>query len=160
MIRVTIIDEQQTISFLTDEATLLHLVAGCSVNPANLGELLIASDIYQPGIAAQVMSGLMEFDQTVHQEGPVFIHAAIQQAKTSERPFAMTFQVIDDTTRELAFEPREGELAILDLPERVIRTSQSLEIGPFGEVLVDPEKESSGPTVTYILPQDWVIQKT
>ena len=158
MIRVTIIDTQQTISFLTDESTLLCLVAGCSVNPASLGELLIASDIYQPGIAAEIMSGLMEFDQTVHREGPVFIRAAIKQAKASERPFGMTFQVIDDTTRELAFEPQEGDLAVLDLPERVVRTSEGLEISASGEVRVDPEKKSSSPTVTYILPQDWVIQ--
>lgn len=158
MIRVTIIDEQQTISFLTDEAALLSVVAGCSVNPASLGELLIASDIYQPGIAAQVMSGLMEFDQTVHQEGPAFIHAAIRKARTGEWPFEMTFQVIDDTTKELAFEPQEGDLAVFDLPEQVIRTSEGLEISASGDVRVEPEKRSSSPTVTYILPQDWVIQ--
>ncbi|HEX6303891.1 MAG TPA: hypothetical protein VFZ76_06860 [Anaerolineales bacterium] len=158
MIRVTIIDEQQTISFLTDEATLLRLVAGCSVNPASLEELLIASDIYQPGIAAQVMSDLMEFDQIVHQEGPVFIHAAIQRSKVGERPFEMTFQVIDDITKELAFEDREADLAVFDLPKQVIRTSEGLEISASGEVRVEPEKRSSSPTVTYILPQDWVIQ--
>jgi hypothetical protein len=158
MIRVTIIDKQQTISFLTDEATLLHLVAGCSVNPASLGDLLIASDIYQSGIAAQVMSGLMDFDKTVHQEGPVFIHAAIQQAEAGERPFDMTFQVIDDITKQQAFQTRGCDLAVLDLPEQVIRTSEGLEISASGEVRVNPEKESSSPTVTYILPQDWVIQ--
>ena len=104
------------------------------------------------------MSGLMDFDKTVHQEGPAFIHTALQQAKAGERPFGMTFQVIDDTTKELAFESREGDLAVFDLPEQVIRTSEGLEISASGDVRVEPEKMSSSPTVTYILPQDWVIQ--
>jgi hypothetical protein len=158
MIKVTIIDTQQTISFLTNEATLLHLVAGCSVSPASLEELLIASDIYQPGIAAQIMSGLMEFDQTLHQKGPAFIRTAIEQAKAAERPFEMTFQVIDEITKELAFERRGANLAVFDLPLQVIRTSEGLEINASGDVRVDPEKKSSAPTVTYILPQDWSIQ--
>lgn len=158
MIRVTIIDRQQTISFLADEATLVRLVAGCSVNPADLGELLIASDIYQPAIAAEIMSGLMEFDKTIQQKGPAFIHAAIGQTKARQRPFEMTFQVIDDITKEQAFESQESDLAVFDLPERVIRASQGVEISASGEVQVHPEKETTSPTVTYVLPQDWMIQ--
>lgn len=158
MIRITIIDAQQTISFLTDKATLVGLVAGCSVNPADLGELLIASDIYQPKIAAEIMAGLMEFDKTLHQEGPEFIGAAIERAQAKEQPFEMTFQVIDDTTEEQALQVKECELAVFDLPERVIRTSEGLKISNSGEVRVNPEKDSASPTVTYILPQDWLIQ--
>ena len=158
MIRVTIIDGQQTISFLTNEATLLRLVAGCSVDPADLGELLIASDIYRPEIAAEIMSGLMEFDKTLRHKGPEFIHTAIEQAKAENRAFKMTFQVIDDITKEEAFQSRECDLAVFDLPEQVIRTSKGLEMTTSGEVPLNPERTSSSPTVTYILPQDWVIQ--
>ncbi|HEY5573511.1 MAG TPA: hypothetical protein VIK64_10900 [Anaerolineales bacterium] len=158
MIRVTIIDTQQTISFFTNEATLLRLVAGCSVNPADLGELLIASDIYQPEIAAEIMSDLMEFDKTLRHKGPDFIHAAIEQAKAKNQAFEMTFQVIDDITKGEAFQSRECDLAVFDLPEQVIRTSRGLEITTSGEVSLNPEKRSSSPTVTYILPQDWVIE--
>jgi hypothetical protein len=72
LIRITIQDTQQTISFPGDEDTLLRLVAGCSVNPTSLAELLIASDIYQRGIAAAIMADLMEFDKTLHREGADF----------------------------------------------------------------------------------------
>ncbi len=63
MIRITIKDARQIISFLSDEDIFLRLIAGCSANPSNLGELLIATEIYHRGITATLMGDLMEFDK-------------------------------------------------------------------------------------------------
>ncbi len=158
MIRVTIKDTEQIISFLSDQDTLHCLVAGCSANPANLGELLIASEIYRKGIAAEVIADLIEFDKALRQKGPNFIHEAISAAKDQETPLEMTFQAIDDVTEQEATQPRAGELVIFDLPAGVIRASTDLEISASGEIQVKAVGGSAKPTVTYILPKNWGIQ--
>jgi hypothetical protein len=133
------------------------LVAGCSANPADLGELLIATDIYERGIAAAVMSDLMEFDKAILQKGPGFVHEAISRAQAEERPLEMTFEVIDEDTEEEARQARQCELAIFDLTRRTIQTSKALEITSSGEVQVNSGERGTNPTVTYILPREWVI---
>jgi hypothetical protein len=158
LIRVTITDREQTVSFLTHKETLLRLVAGCSVSPASLGELLIAADIYQKGIAAAVMVDLMEFDKAIRQKGADFIHAAIAQAKASGEALILAFQVIDEITSREAFDTQRCEVVAIDLTRQIIRHSSGLEITITGEVNVEAEKKLPNPTVTYILPQGWTIQ--
>lgn len=158
MIRVTITDREQTISFLTTPEILQRLIAGCSANPANLGELLIAADIYQRGIAAAVMADLMEFDKAIRQHGPGSIHAAIAQARASGETFQMTFQVIDEITAEAAHNPLGSKLVAIDLTSQVIRPSAGVEVTRSGEVNVETGKQSPLPTVTYFLPEKWTIQ--
>ena len=159
MIRVTIIDTKQTVSFLTRRETAHRLAAGCSANPADLGELLIATDIYERGIAGKVMGGLMEFDKAILQKGPDFVHEAISQSEAEGKPFEMTFQVIDEDTEREAHQSRQCELVIFDLAKRTIQTSHELEITSSGEVQVNSGERGTSPTVTYILPQEWVIKK-
>ncbi|MEJ2305587.1 MAG: hypothetical protein P8Y14_29045 [Anaerolineales bacterium] len=159
MIRVTIIDTKQTVSFLTRRETAHRLAAGCSANPANLGELLIATDIYERGIAGKVMGGLIEFDKAILQKGPDFVHEAISQSEAEGKPLEMTFQVIDEDTEREARQARECELVIFDLAKRTIQTSQALEISSSGEVQVNSGEGGTNPTVTYILPQEWVIKE-
>lgn len=158
MIRVTITDREQTISFLTNPVTLQRLIAGCSANPASLGELLIAADIYQRGFAAAIMADMMEFDKAIRQNGADFLHAAIAQAETRGETFQMPFQIIDEITAEEAFNPRGGELVAIDLTNQVIRTSAGLEITRSGELNVESIQQSPLPTVTYILPEKWAIR--
>jgi hypothetical protein len=159
MIRVTIIDAKQTVSFLTTQETARRLVAGCSANPADLGELLIATDIYERGIAGTVMAGLMEFDKAILQKGPHFVQEAITRAQVEKKPLEMTFQVIDEDTEKEARQARQCELVIFDLTTRTIQASQALDITSSGEVRVNSGEGGANPTVTYILPQEWVIRK-
>ena len=158
MIRVTIIDEQQTISFLTSHDSLLRLVAGCSSNPGDAGELLIATDLYQRGIASVVMAGLMEFDKMVQRQGPEAFQEALEQAKQQEQPLAMTFQVFDEASQEEAIQPRACDLAIIDLTSCKIRTSPSLDVQASGEVRIHTGEKLTDKHVTYILPQQWKIE--
>jgi len=158
LIRITIQDGQQTISFPSDEQALLCLVAGCSVNPTSLAELLIASDIYQRGIAAAIMADLMEFDKTLRREGPDFIHALISQARDQGQPLDLTFQVFDDVTGQAATQPLAGDLVLIDLVLRTIRASAGVHIPAAGEVHIRAGETTRNPKVTYILPQNWTVQ--
>ena len=158
MIRITIMDTQQTISFPSDEEALLCLVAGCSVNPTSLAELLIASDIYRRGIAAAIMADLMEFDKTLRRKSPDFIHAMISRAQKQGQPLKLTFQVFDEVTGQVATQPGAGELVVIDLAVQTIRVSAGVHISTVGEVRIHAGESARNPTVTYILPQNWTIQ--
>ena len=159
MLRLTIQDDKQTISFLAEEATMLRLIAGCSINPADLGELLIASDIYQRGLVAELMADLMTFDKAIHSQGPDFIHQAIMQAEQDGKDLDMAFQVIDEITQAEAMQPRFCPLVVINLSARTIRASQSVEILPAGEVRVQIGGVESERRVSYILPQEWKIEQ-
>jgi len=158
LIRITIQDGQQTISFPGDEEALLCLVAGCSVNPTSLTELLIASDIYQRGIAAAIMADLMEFDKTLRREGPDFVHALISQAQEQGQPLDLTFQVFDEATGQAAIHPMGCDLVLIDLLLQTIRASAGVHISAAGEVRIRAGETVRAPKVTYILPQNWTIQ--
>jgi hypothetical protein len=158
MIRITIQDTQQTISFPSDEDTLLRLVAGCSVNPTSLAELLIASNIYQRGIAAAIMADLMEFDKTLRRKGPEFFHKIITQSQEQASSLELTFQVFDEVTQQAATQPMAGELVLIDLSKQTIRASAGVRIPSAGEVRILAGETTRHPTVTYILPQNWVIE--
>ncbi len=158
MIRVTIIDAQQTISFMASQDSLLRLVAGCSSNPGDAGELLIATDLYQRGIASAVMAGLMEFDKVMHRQGPDTFREAVEQARQQGQPLETTFQVIDPVSQEEALQPRACDLAIIDLTACKIRTSPSLQVPSSGEVRIHTGETLTDKHVTFILPQHWEIE--
>lgn len=136
----------------------MRLVAGCSSNPGDTGELLIATDLYQRGIASAVMAGLMEFDKLLQRQGPGAFQEALEQAKQKEQPLAMSFQVIDEASQEEAIQPRACDLAIIDLTSCKILKTQGLEIPPSGEVRIHTGEKLTDKHVTYILPQQWKIE--
>ena len=158
MVRVTITDHQQTVSFPTSREVLLLLIAGCSVDPASLEDLLIAADSYQRGTAAAIMADLMEFDKALHRQGADYVLAIIAQSSANGEALRLAFQVIDETTSRAAFERREGDLVVIDLARKVIRPSPGVAITIEGEINLNTDKALPGPTVTYILPQGWAIQ--
>jgi hypothetical protein len=158
LIRVTISDREQTVSFLADPETLRRLLAACSANPSSLGDLLIAADIYQRGLAAGIMADLMEFDKSLRQQGASGIHAAIRQARAEGKAFAPAFQVFDEITAEEASNPGSDELVAIDLIQQVIRPSAGIAITRSGEVDVAATDKSPRPTVTYILPKRWTMR--
>lgn len=158
LIRVTIRDSEQTISFLTNDDMAPRLAAGCSVNPADLEELLLATETYQHGFAAIIMAELMEFDKRLKRDGPDFIHQAIDAARDTDEPVAMAFQVIDEPTEAEALRPRVCELLLIDLVDRLIEASENLEINRFDEVQVHTGQELTDKAVTYILPREWRLR--
>ena len=159
MIRVTIQDANQTISFLTEKPTTMRLIAGCSINPDSLDELMIATDIYQRGLAAALMADLMEFDKTLQRQGIQMIQQAIAQARQAGQPLQSTFQVIDELTREESRQARGCSLVIIDLPARKILTSSDLNLPRKAEVHVQIGETETNRLVSYILPSEWELEK-
>jgi len=158
LVRVSIKDSEQTVTFLTSEEMVPRLVAGCSINPADLGELLAATETYQRGFAAAIMSDLMVFDKRLRRDGPGFIRQAIAAARESGQAVTMAFQVIDEITEAEALRPRESELLVIDVTGHLFETSEELEIHLFGEVQIHTGEELTEKTVTYILPKEWSIR--
>lgn len=158
MIRLTIKDPEQIVSFLTDEERMFCFVAGCSINPVNLGELLMATETYLQGITANIMGELMEFDKTLRSKGPSFIHEVISSAQAQRKALDFTFQVIDEKTEREALVPRDCDLVVLDLSQHTIFASQSLDIPFFNEVHIYDGQTRTNKTVTYILPRNWTIE--
>jgi hypothetical protein len=159
MVRITLKDQEQIVSFLGDEDAARRLVAGCAAAPGKLGELLIATDLYQPGLAASVMADLMEFDKALQRQGPEFVHSAIALAQASGRPLEFAFQVIDDLTQRESLEPRGCEVISIDLSRRLIRITAGLDIALTGQVRVHDGEAPTKRTVTYLLPQGWAVEK-
>lgn len=158
MIRVTIQDIDEAISFLTELPTVMRLIAGCSINPTSLEELLVATDIYQRGLAASLMADLMEFDKALHREGTDFIHQEIAQAQQAEQPLTRTFQVIDETTRTESRRSQGCSLVIIDLNARHIQASPDLDILRKSSVHVQIGETETNRMVSYILPAEWEIK--
>jgi hypothetical protein len=158
LIRVTIQDANQTISFLTEQPTVMRLIAGCSINPNSLEELLTATDIYQRGLAATLMAYLMEFDKTLHRQGADSIHQEIAEARQTGQPFKRAFEVIDETTREASMQAGSGSLVIIDLNTHLIQTSSDLDIPSKAEVRVQIGETETNRLVSYILPAEWRIE--
>lgn len=155
-IRVTIHDHEQTISLLADRQTAMRLVAGCSSNPQTLDELLLATEVYQQGIAAWLMSELMEFDKAWRRGGAAYLRRAFDaDADGAEQPVA--FEVVDAQTEKAAAARADGALLVIDLPARHIRLAGAVEIPAEGEVLVHDGRQVTDRTITYILPQTWHI---
>lgn len=157
MVRLTIVDPEQIISFVTDEETMLCFVAGCSSNPANLGELLLATEIYQHGVARRIMTELMEFDKDFRREGPQFIQESISTARAAGKALESTFQVVDEVTDQEAMIPRAIDLVVLDLSQQSISASEGLEIPVSHEVTIRSGEVLTDKKVTYILPHHWNI---
>lgn len=158
MIRVTVKDPQHTVTFLADRDTLLRLVAACSSRPANLGELLIACEVYQKGITAQVMAELMEFDKALRRGGSEFLREAFDDTQGKDASLPTAFQVVDDHSERAALTGGDQELVIIDLVERTISTSQEELVASSGEVLVQVGERTTEQAITYILPKEWNIQ--
>lgn len=158
MMRVTIKDAQQTVSFLVDEDTALRLVAACSSRPVDLGELLVAGEVYQKGIAAQIMAQLMEFDKRLRRHGPGFLREMANEEPKDGGSLPAAFQVVDELTERAALAAGERGLVVIDLLERAILASEEGMIAPSGEVFVQVGEHTTDRAITYILPKEWEIR--
>ena len=150
-------DREQTISFLAPPAIADRLVAGCAANPTTVGELLLATEVFQRGIASNVMASLMEFDKALHRLGPASAYEVIMATK-GEGTVQNAFQVVDNQTEVAAFLAVDRGLIILDLRARTIRASENLQVMASGEILAHSGDELSDRAITYILPQEWSVE--
>lgn len=157
IVRLTISDSEQTISFLGGVPTAMRLVAACSMGPRDLGELLVAAEVYQPGLTRGLMAELMAFDKEFIRSGLEFIHDAMRQAREAGQPFPRPFQVLDEVTARESVDARLCPVVAIDLGARRIRTSTDLEVPTSGEVWIDDAQQAPGRAVTFVLPKPWLV---
>jgi hypothetical protein len=150
MIRISLHDPHQTISFLASEATARRLVAACASRPDTIGELLVAAEVFEPGIATTIMADLMAFDKAIERHGPAYAAGAAAQG----RPF----QVVDDATAATARTPAGGALLLIDVAARRIHPSPTLAIPREGELLAQDDSPTPR-RITYTLPREWAIEE-
>jgi hypothetical protein len=62
-IRLTVVDEEGTVSFVAHASAAVALTAACSHNPMRLRELLDASERYDRALRTLVLQGLAVFDE-------------------------------------------------------------------------------------------------
>lgn len=157
-VRVTVKDQEETVSFLVEQGTLPRLVAACSISPASLGDLLVAADVYERGIAVHVMSELMEFDNAVRNQGLDHFRKTLKRARQRNELFERTFLVMDQLSRLEALRARGCPLVLFDLPERSICASDELGLTASGEVRIRDGEVTTDQTVSYFLPEGWSIE--
>jgi len=157
-LRATVRDGDQTISFLVAPHIVRCLVAGCSINPATIGDLLVAAEVYLPGLARRVMTELMAFDNAIRRHGAEHARDLLRAAEQDSQGPGITFQVVEEASRREALEAGRRPLVVFDLTRKVIHASPGVELTAAGEVHVYEGERRTGQTVAYFLPAEWTIE--
>jgi hypothetical protein len=149
VLRITLRDGDQTISFVEGPQTARRLVAACASRPTTIGELLVAAEVFERGIAARLMGDLMAFDKGLQREGPAFANRALAGSAA--------FQVVDAATEEAALAPREDGLVLVDIPAQRIHHTPTIALSAEGEVAARDREGLSERRITYVLPNEWQL---
>lgn len=157
MIRVTLKDTEQIISFLTSKDIARRLVAGCASNPDSAGQLLRATEIFRRGIAVAVIDSLIAFDKALQQQGPAHAQQMLSAHYESDDIVQGAFQVIDAETESLASSPAPGGLLTLDLARRAISATGDFSVETEGEIRAHSGEKLTDRAITYILPKAWTV---
>ena len=94
--RLTVVDEAGTVSFVAHASAAAALTAACSHNPATLRDLLDASERYDRGLRATVLRGLAVFDEHNLPDDLSDIHSQLDTLPARQTP---VFRVLDAVTR-------------------------------------------------------------
>jgi len=122
-IRFTIIDDNQTISFVGPCHAIKMLAAACSAQPASIRDLLDRCKVYDPDLIESVLFGLAIFDEHNTPEFPEAFHRAIETQASSDLP---PFRVIDDATKRASQVQAGSGLIIINLrARRIIQVQNS-----------------------------------
>lgn len=157
MVRLTLRDAQQAVSFLVEEEVLRRMVAACSTNPSTLEGFLLAAEAYQGGITQRVFDELMEFDRVCAREGLSAVQRQIQAARQRGEQYPFAFEVVDEVTEEESRAARGTGLVLIDLTQKTIRTSPGLEMPVYAEIQLHDGTELTGESVTYRLAAEWKV---
>lgn len=122
-IRFTIIDDNETISFVGPCHAIKMMAAACSAEPASIRGLLDRCKIYDPDLIESVLIGLAIFDEHNTPEYPESFHSAIETHPSSDLP---PFRVIDEATKRASQIQAGSGLIIFNLrARRIIQVQNS-----------------------------------
>lgn len=154
--RLTVVDPEGTVSFVTHASAVVALTAACSHNPTTLRELLDASRQYDRALRDTVVNGLAVFDE--HNTSAEFseIHAQLDKAAPDKTP---VFRVLDPITREVSLRAVRRGVVLFNLPaRRIVQIENRYEpLVASGEVNYHNGKFLSIRLLPYSLSADWTI---
>jgi hypothetical protein len=156
LLRLTIVDPNGAISFVTHGEALPALMRSCATNPATAYDLLERAEPYYGGLLERVANGLVMFDERNTTENYEFIHYALEMAAPDETP---VFRVVDDITREASLRPVKAGCVVINLTARRVITLQNgyMAITRNGRGEVFDGERMTGATFVYRLPQTWSL---
>ncbi|HET9110375.1 MAG TPA: hypothetical protein VFN78_06095 [Ktedonobacterales bacterium] len=155
-IRLTVVDEDGTVSFVAHASAAVALTAACSHNPATLRDLLDASQRYDRGLRSAVLRGLAVFDEHNLPDDLTDIHAQLDQLPPRKTP---VFRVLDPVTREASLTPVRSGIVLYNLSaRRIVQIQNTYEpLAQSGEVNYHNGRFLSIRLLPYELSSDWLI---
>jgi hypothetical protein len=156
LLRLTIVDPNGAVSFVTHGEALPALMRSCTTNPHTLDELLERSEPYYVGLLERVTNGLVMFDERNLPGEYSFIHRALEAVSPDETP---VFRVVDDVTREASLRPVKAGCVVINLSARRLITLQNgyMPITRNGRGEIFDGERPTGATFVYRLPQTWSL---
>lgn len=117
LIRYTIVDRDNSVSFVHDASALGSLLEACVTGAAKLSTFLDAIARRNRHLREHVSCGLAVFDEHNASGNYRSIHEAIEHFSSDEWP---VFRVVDDVTREASLRPTRTGVIVFNLAERRI----------------------------------------
>ena len=154
--RLTVVDAVGTVSFVAHASAVVALTAACSQNPTTLRDLLDASEHYDRGLRATVLSGLAVFDEHNLPDDLSDIHSQLETVPARQTP---VFRVLDVVTREASLTPVRTGVVLFNLPaRRIVQIQNTYEpLAQSGEVNYHNGRFLSVRLLPYQLSPDWMI---
>ncbi|HEU5345449.1 MAG TPA: hypothetical protein VFU60_13970 [Ktedonobacterales bacterium] len=155
-IRLTVVDEAGTVSFVAHASAAVALTAACSHNPTTLRDLLDASERYDRGLRATVLRGLAVFDEHNLPDDLSHIHSQLGALPPRQTP---VFRVLDTVTREASLRPVRTGVVLFNLPaRRIVQIENTYEpLTQSGEVNYHNGRFLSIRQLPYQLSSEWAI---
>jgi hypothetical protein len=156
VMRMTVVDQQGTVSFVAHSSAAHALTAACAEDPETLESLLHISQRYDRGLRQRVLDGLEVFDRHNGPGNLQIIHGLLATLPARDTP---VFRVLDDVTRQASLDSvRAGVVLYNLLKKRIVQIQNTYEpLMRAGEVNYHNGKFLSIRLLKYELPPHWSI---
>jgi hypothetical protein len=152
-IRVVLRDRRHEVGFAIAPPELKAILASATRAPDSANDLLVGAELYAPGLVRRVVGQLMAFD---------LAHRGAAEGDGVDVPALISpeaFEVMDADTAGLARTPLDGGLLLVDLAGKGLFTLGELATQEIDHCIVGPGAQTAGPSVTFALPHDWIVQR-
>jgi hypothetical protein len=155
-IRLTVVENGGTVSFVAHASAAVALAAACASDPTTLRELLDASTRYDKKLRDKVLNSLSVFDEHNLPENLDDIHQRLEILAPRDLP---AFRVLDAVTREASLSPVRAGVVLYNLPaRRIVQIENTYEpLAPSGEVNYHNGRFLSVRLIPYRLSPEWTI---
>jgi hypothetical protein len=156
LLRITLIDNEGTISFGAAGHVAKMMAAACAHNPSSIEEVLMTLGSLDPESAMALRHGLARFDEFVVRDDASSIDEWLAQNDPVD---GTPFRLIDDRLREATLTPLPLGLIMVNLPDKRIVQIENR----YGPLLrkdrgrMRREGEPVGQVYTYELSPDWSL---